>query len=56
MIISEKQIALLINFCKDYSVLLSHSGLESAAVQYNRIRDLLDIICNQQSDKLKVIE
>lgn len=56
MIISEKQIMQLIGLCKDYSVLLSHSNQSSAAIQYNRIRDLLDLIANQQSEELKVIE
>ncbi len=56
MIISERQIMQLINLCKDYSVILSLSPLDSAAIQYNRIRDLLDIIASQQSEELKVIE
>ncbi len=56
MIISEQQIMQLINLCKDYSVLLSHSNIESAAKQYDRIRDLLDKIANNQSEELKVIE
>ena len=56
MIISEKQIMQLINKCKDYSVLLSLSNLDSARDQYNSIKDILDSIANQQSEQLKVIE
>lgn len=56
MIISEKQIMQLINKCKDYSVLLSLSNLDSAKERYNSIRDILDSIAHQQSEELKVIE
>lgn len=56
MIISEKQILQFINICKDYSVILSLSSLESASTQYNRISELLDMIANQQSEELKMVE
>ena len=53
MIISEKQIMQLITLCKDYAVILSLSNQSCAADQYNRIRDLMDNIANQQSKELK---
>jgi hypothetical protein len=56
MIISEKQIMHLIRICNEYSIILSSNPLDISAIQFNKIRDLLDLIGNQQSNELKVME
>ncbi len=53
MIISEKQIMQLINICRDFMVILSHSAQESAANKYNHIASVIDEITHQQSEELK---